>query len=146
MSMNLGPGELAVIIGVVVAFGAFLLWGNRPTPDQFATTNDLVLDDESRATVAIALRRTYRGRVFGGAAGFVVAVLIAALGATTLNFAGGLAAIFAGSLVGIALAQLTRTPATDPMPIASLEARDPQAYRPYRAAVVIGIALAVLVA
>jgi hypothetical protein len=145
MSMNVGAGEIAVIIGVVVAFGAFLLWGNRPTADRFAATNGLELDDDSRATVAIALRRTYRGRVLGGAAGFVIAVVIAALGATSLNFAGGLAAIFAGSLVGVALAQLTRSPSTDPTPIASLEARDAQDYRPRRASTFIVVTLAALV-
>ncbi len=144
IDVNLSARELAVIIGVAVAFGAFLLWGNRPTPEQFATTNHLELDDESRTTVAIALRRTYRGRVFGGAGSFVVAVLIAASGASTLSFASGLAAIFAGSLVGIALAQRGCTPA-DPMPIASLEARDPHDYRPRRAAIAIGLALAVLI-
>lgn len=144
--MNLGAVEVLIILASVVALAAFLLWGTRPGPERFAAANGLTLDDETRAVVAAALRRTARGRLLGSAIGLLIAIGLAALGGTRVNFTGGLAAILAGTLIGIALAQFTRSRDTRAVRVASLETRDADDYRPPRAKATIGITLGVLVA
>lgn len=144
--MNLGAAEVLTIVVGVVAVVAFLIWGNRPTPERFAEANGLTLDDETRAEVAAALRRTYRGRVLGGGASFLVTLAFAVVEGTRLNYTRGLAAILAGTLIGISLAQFTRPPATGTIRVASLEARRPDDYRPRRAKLTIGVSIGVLLA
>jgi hypothetical protein len=142
--MNIGPVEILVTIAMVGLLLAALLWGNRPTPARFAAANGLTLDDETRAEVRAALRRTYRGRVLGGSASFVIAVAFGVATGTDFSFTRGLAAVLAGTLVGIALAQFTPAPAPGAVRVASLDARDVDDYRPRRAKVVLGVALGIL--
>lgn len=144
--MGLGGVEVLVMIAIVGALLGLLLWGNRPTPDRFAAANNLTLEDASRAEVAAALRRTYRGRVVGGGVSFLVALGFATLEGSGLNFARGLAAVLAGTLIGIALAQLTPAPDPGAVRVASLEARDADDYRPRHAKTTIAAALAVMFA
>jgi hypothetical protein len=143
--MSLGLREVLTTLALVAVVLAVLLWGNRPSPEKFARVNRLTLDDETCTTVAGALRRTYRGRLLGGGAGFLLAVLFAVLSGTSLTFTRGLAAVLGGTLIGIALAQFTRAPASGAVRIASLEARDAEDYRPRGAKWSIGIALAILI-
>ncbi len=123
-----------------------LFAGNRPTPERFAVAHDLTLDAVTRDRVAARLRRTYRGRLVGGALGFALAIAIALVTGQRLGYASGLAAILAGTLVGIALAQFVARPAPGTVRAASLGARRSADYRPRGASVALGMGLTLLLA
>jgi hypothetical protein len=135
-----------LLVGLLAALAALLFAGNRPTPERFAAAHRLTLDPETRARVASRLRRTYRGRMLGGALGFVVAIVIAIASGRRLSYATGLAAILAGTLVGIALAQFVARPEPGTLRAASLDARRPADFRPRGAVVALGVSLGLLLA
>jgi hypothetical protein len=135
-----------LLIGLLVTLAALLFAGNRPTPERFAAAHRLALNDVTRERVAARLRRTYRGRLLGGTAGFVIAIVIALVTERRPGYATALAAILAGTLVGIALAQFVARPEPGTVRAASLDARRPADYRPRGATVALGISLGLLLA
>lgn len=138
--------ELAIVLAL-----AWNWFGGRTSPDRFASAYGIVMDEPGRQSVRNVLHRTYLGRVFGGLGGLALLGLTALLLGVGPAIAAAFVGLIAGTMVGIALAQVRRHSVPGSVRHASLNARTVRDYAPARAGrpvalvTVTGIVVSVLV-
>jgi hypothetical protein len=117
--------ELAVLLGLAANW-----FGGRTSPERFGSAYDIAINDAALPSVRGVLHRTYLGRVLGGLCGLVLLGGTALLLGVGPAIAGAFVGLVAGTMVGIALAQLRRRADVGSLRHASLDARTVADYAP----------------